>query len=57
MATHGYTVSYVMDGMLDELSRLYAERANALDALAALVKERPELESDQHVTLATLALL
>lgn len=57
MATHGYTVSYVMDGMLDELSRLYAERANALDALAALVAERPELESDQHVTLATMALL
>lgn len=57
MATHGYTVSHVLDGMLDELGRLYNERANALDALVELVKAHPELEGDTNLNLACLALL
>lgn len=53
----GITWSRTLDGALDEISRLHTERDNALDALVQLLKQHPELEGDEHFTLACLALL
>ncbi|KAK2701921.1 hypothetical protein QYM36_019422 [Artemia franciscana] len=45
------------DAMLDELSILYRERTNALDSLHQFVRTHPELEDDDDLVNARLALL
>lgn len=52
----GVTWATTLDAALDEISRLQTERDNALDALLELSKRLPWLESDEHFTLACLAL-
>lgn len=53
----GVTWERTLNGALDEISRLQAERDNAMDALTELLKQHPELEGNEHLTLARLALL
>lgn len=53
----GITWARTLDGALDEISRLHTERANALEAMVELVKDHPELEGNEHFTIACLALL
>lgn len=52
----GATWERTLNGALDEISRLQAERDNAAAALDALVVQHPALEGDEHLTLARLAL-
>lgn len=47
----------MLDGALDEISRRDKERQTALDALTALIRNRPELEHDNDLTTARIALL
>ena len=53
----GATWERTLNGALDEISRLQGERDNAMDALTELVSQHPELEDNEHLTLARLALL
>ena len=53
----GTTWARTLDGALDEISRLQAERDNALDALTAFVTAHPDHEWDEHLTTARLCLL
>ena len=53
----GMTWERTLNGALDEISRLQAERDNAMDALTELVKQHPDLDHNEHVTTARLALL
>ena len=52
----GMTWARTLDGALDEISRLQAERDNASAALDILLEQHPDLESNEHLTLARLAL-
>ena len=52
----GMTWAATLDGALDEISRLQAEHDNASTALAELVAQHPDLEGNEHLVLARLAL-
>ncbi|MFB7843618.1 hypothetical protein [Microbacterium sp. NPDC056052] len=52
----GMTWERTLNGALDEISRLQAERDNAYAALDALLEQHPNLEGNEHLTLARLAL-
>ena len=54
---HGPTWHRVVDGALDHIGALNAERDKALGALTAFLREHPEHETDQHLVEARLALL
>lgn len=51
---YGHTVSTMIDGFLDELSRRDYDRRQALEALDALTLNRPELDQDDDVVTARL---
>lgn len=53
----GMTWAATLDGALDEISRLQAEHDNASAALDELLEQYPELEGNEHLVLARLALL
>lgn len=57
MVTTDTTWSERLNSALDELSRLYKDRADALDAITELCREHPELDDNEHVLTARLALL
>ena len=57
MTLHGTTWQTHVDSFLDEISRRDKERQTALDALTALIRNRPELEHDNDLTTARIALL
>lgn len=54
---HGTTWQNHVDAFLDEISRRDRERQAALDALTALIRNRPDLENDEDLTAALIALL
>lgn len=54
---HGRTWHAHMDPALEELSRLYTERDNAIDSLMSFLRDHPEHEANEHLVLAALALL
>jgi hypothetical protein len=53
----GATWTRTLDGALDHISQLTTERDNALDEITTFLREHPEHEDDEHLTLARLALL
>lgn len=53
----GRTYEATMNAALDEISRLTTERDNAQQELLALAREHPVIETSEHFTLATMALL
>lgn len=52
----GMTWARTLDGALDEISRLQAERDNARDAIDEFLEQHPHHEADAHLTLARVAL-
>lgn len=54
---HGITWTAQADAFIDEISRRDQDRQTALDALTALIRNRPELEHDNDLTTARIALL
>ena len=54
---HGTTWQNHVNAFLDEISRRDHERQTALDALTALIRNHPELEQDDDLTTARIALL
>lgn len=54
---HGTTWQNHADAFLDEISRRDRERQTALDALTALIRTHPDLEHDEDLTAARIALL
>lgn len=46
-----------LNSTLDELSRLYKDRADALDSITAFLQAHPEFDTDTHLTEARIALL
>ncbi|MGN8024707.1 hypothetical protein [Microbacterium sp. 22242] len=53
----GTTWARTLDGALDEISRLQAERDNASAALDDLAAQHPELVPNEHLIRARLALV
>lgn len=54
---HGTTWHQHLDGALDTISHLLTEHDNALDSITAFLRDHPEHEHDENLTLARLALL
>lgn len=54
---HGITWTATVDAALDEISRRDKDRQTALDALTALIRNRPELEHDNDLVTARMCLL
>ena len=57
MTTTDTTWAERLNSALDELSRLYKARADALDAATLFLREHPEHDTDRHITTLRLALL
>nr|WP_274635546.1 hypothetical protein [Microbacterium bovistercoris] len=53
----GATWTATLDAALDEISRRGREQDNALEAITAFLRQHPEFEQDEHLSIARMALL
>lgn len=54
---YGITRAAVHDGLLDHINAQNTCMANALDDIAAFIREHPQYDADPHLTQARIALL